>query len=276
MLSLDRIKDFPILFHARRARYRRRFMHEEAGSFWGVYDTIDEAKEGIESALISDYSDENLVDLNSDRFKTIHLFDWPVIFYLKNLIVEQKLLSLVDFGGHVGAKYVAYRELLDLPKEFSWHVVDLAPMVSKGRRIFTKNNAPHLSFSEEITPETRADILLCSGSLQYCPFTIIDVLSKFSCKPANIILNKMPYCRSGAFVTLENFERVKVPYYIFDRGKHDEQLRNAGYDLVARWRLPYRDFNIPYAVPGHRIKMFGEIWSKSDNVAINTGEKRTI
>jgi putative methyltransferase (TIGR04325 family) len=275
MLSIDRIRDFPILFHARRARYKHRFMHEEAGSFWGVYDTIDEAKSKIKSALISDYSDENLVDFQADKFVKIHLFDWPVIFYLKKLIVEEKLLYLVDFGGHVGAKYIAYREILNFPDGFSWHVVDLAPMVAKGRRIFTEKSASHLSFSEDIPSGTRADILLCSGSLQFCPFTIIDVLNKFSCKPSNIVLNKMPYCKSGAFVTLENFEKVKVPYYIFDRDEHDGRLRGAGYDLVARWRLPYRDFDIPYAVPRRTIKMFGEVWSRNDKTTINSGKNRS-
>ncbi|MDX7950258.1 methyltransferase, TIGR04325 family [Lichenihabitans sp. Uapishka_5] len=259
-MSLDGVRSLPGVFHLRRRRYRNRFLHGQFGTFWGQFGSFEEALASVPAGRASSYEDETLLDFHADQFMQVLPFDWPVLYYLSRGIADGSVRSVIDFGGHIGVKYRAYRPLLDLPDGFRWCVVDLPPMIREGRRRAAAEDLPHLSFFDDVAQVAEADLLLCSGVLQFCPFPLADIIARCAGRPSRIILNKVPFSRDGAFVTLENFDRVKVAYRIFDRNEHDAAMSRLGYTLRGRWRIPYRDFEIPYARPPRRAKMFGEVW----------------
>ena len=266
MLSLDTLKELPLLYDYRRHRYRNRFLNEEFGTFWGVFDSFNSALSSVPKEIASSYQDESLVDFHLDQFMQLLPFDWPVLYFLSDLISKGSARSMIDFGGHVGVKYYAYQKLLALPDDFHWRVVDLAPMVAEGRRRCADFKPRHLTFYDDVALAPASDILFCSGVLQFCPFTVDAIIQQCVSRPRYVIINKIPFSQDGAFVTLENFNKVKVAYQVFDRHRHDADREKLGYELLWRWRIPHRDFEIPYSKPRRNVKMFGEIWAASPDM----------
>ncbi len=86
--------------------------------FWGRFRSAEEARAAPPPSLPSTYADPTLTHLNEEVFEEIHPFDWPVMFFLRKFIDEFGADSLIDFGGHAGVKFTAFRQLLALPDDF--------------------------------------------------------------------------------------------------------------------------------------------------------------
>jgi len=258
--SLDDIRALPGIYHLRRNRYARAFLHGTFGTQWGEFPTAQSARAAVPKAIPSSYDNPELVDLKADFFAQVHLFDWPVLFYLRRLIDECRMTALVDFGGHIGAKYYAFRDHLALPHDFAWQVVETPAMAVEGRRRAAASNATHLSFCDRIEDAPAADILFCSGSLQYFDGTVLDIVARLARRPQAIILSKLPICEDADFYTLDNLQTVKVPYHVFSAAEHEALCRDSGYERVERWHIAYRDFEVPFSHPRRAVRMYGEVW----------------
>jgi putative methyltransferase (TIGR04325 family) len=89
--------------------------------------------------------------------------DYAVLFWLSGLICDA---ILFDLGGDVGGRYLAFREHLIYPDNFTWLVNDIPAVVALGRPIAQEEAAPHLHFTTDYARLGEADILLASGVLQ--------------------------------------------------------------------------------------------------------------
>lgn len=232
--------------------------------FWGQFQSREAARRFVPTSAQSSYSNPDLVELNENVFKEVHLFDWPVLFHLQKFIIQRQIDSLIDFGGHVGVKYYAFREHLELSDSFRWQVVDTPPMVRAGTRQAADDNVRNLIFFDSLAAAGAAPLLLCSGVLQYAEETLEELLAGLDQRPEIIILNKVPLCEDGGFYTLENFGRVKLVHRIFDSSEHAAMGGRMGYRRITQWAIPYRDFSIPFSRPRKMVELVGEVWMRSD------------
>ncbi len=263
--ALRTIANLPGLYHLRRAYYRRAFFHpnhHRGSRCWGTYENFAAAEAEARRLFgKADYDEPRIVKNSLEVFMATNLFDWPVIFHLDRAIRERGAMSVVDFGGHIGVKYYAFRPFLKFPPGFRWSVVDVPAMTSAGRARRQELGAgDELHFHEHAEQVGPADILFCSGSLQYTPFELTALASSFG-KPQTILLSKIPVTSGQAFVTLDNLGHARVPYRIYAQDELEAQMRDMGYRELARWNIPEKDFSIPFTRPRFRVSVGGMAWS---------------
>lgn len=230
------------------------------GRHWGCFDTRSAALAFLTDRPRAQYDDDEIVQINLERFKQVQAFDWPVMFHMDRLIRSGKLSTITDFGGHVGVKYYAYRDHLSYPADLRWQVVDVAAACREGSRQ-RPGWASALSFHETIAETAPCDLLLCSGSLQYSDMSLPELLGSLKQAPRAIILNKVAIASSG-FFTLEAFGRGRMPYRIFSEGELHEWRRLMGYELWARWEIPDRGFVVPSRHGARNVNCIGEAWKR--------------
>ena len=88
-----------------------------------------------------------------------------MIYWLNRLIECGDINSIVDFGGHTGVEFRAYRKYLHLPQDLTWQVVDAPSAVAHGQELVQCNDLASLTFSADLSTLSQPDILLCSCSL---------------------------------------------------------------------------------------------------------------
>jgi putative methyltransferase (TIGR04325 family) len=256
------ILDIPILYRIGRFCYGKLFLIRARGRFHGVFDSLDEAKKCIGPERPCSYGDIDLSGVNIDSFMQIHLFDYPVILNL--LMAGNQIKSLIDFGGHIGVKYYAYKRLVPNIHELKWKVVDVPFCVERGRREASQRGAANLSFSSKLLEAGGCDLLLISGALQYVTPSIGELLDSMVCLPRFIIINKLPVHFGPDYYTIENFGKAKIPYRIFNKNKFDSQLLLRAYSKVDTWTIPSREISIPfYEKKLDKFVMEGQVWVKN-------------
>jgi putative methyltransferase (TIGR04325 family) len=233
-------------------------LHKGFGAYWGHFKTSEEAQSFMRTSHRSTYNNAEIVQFNIDLFYGIQFFDWPVLFFLQTLLREDRLKVVTDFGGHVGVKFYAYRELLDLPADFKWQVFDLPAMVAEGRRRLPPD-ATALRFFDDLESTAPCDVLICSGVLQYAESTIDQIIARLPAKPHTVILNKVAVFETESFYTLENYGKYWLPYRIVTPKELEEARIRLGYTVAANWTVP-REIVVNAAKGKYQIKTIGQVW----------------
>jgi putative methyltransferase (TIGR04325 family) len=231
---------------------------KEFGHYRGRFSTSDEATSSLPPSRRATYDNESLVSIGIESYSTIHPFDWPILTFCQKLMRENHLHSVTDFGGHIGVKFYAFREMLDLPEDFRWQIVDVPAMVREGRRRVPPE-VHSLSFYEHVEETEACDALLCSGSLQYVDWSIEDLIGRLPRKPYMIFLNKVPVSASEGFFTLETFVKT-LPCRIFGPNELEAARQHLGYKLAASWPITNRDFVVLSSKGMEKVQMVGEAW----------------
>ena len=72
--------------------------------------------------------------------------DYPVLFWLSKILSSSN--KLFDWGGNIGTSYYAYRNHLDLPKEFEWVVNDVPSVIALGEQLKASNSGAQSEFHD--------------------------------------------------------------------------------------------------------------------------------
>ncbi|ACB94028.1 TIGR04325 family methyltransferase [Beijerinckia indica] len=257
-LSKKILWNLPVAAQLRRNGFLNSYFRKGFGRHWGRFETFEEARDFLPSSKRVTYDNDEIVPINLESFATIHSFDWPVLFFLQRIFNENALRVITDFGGHIGSKYYAYKDMLTLPADLCWQVVDVPAVVREGRRRLTET--PTLHFYEKLEETQACDILLCSGVLQYAELSIDEIVARLPKRPARIIVNKVALSENESFYTLEDFGKYRMPYHILAPDALKESRLRLGYTLLAHWPIPSRDFIVPSAKGKDHVSMVGEAW----------------
>jgi len=231
--------------------------------YWGRFKTSDEARNTLPAVRRASFDNEVMVSHNIEKFSTIHIFDWPVLFFLQKLIDEGRLRVVTDFGGHIGVKFHAFRTMLDLPPDLIWQVVDVPAMVKEGRSRLTPETSA-LHFFERAEETAACDVLLCSGVLQYAEATIEEIIDRLPARPQWVLLNKVSVFEGEGFFTLEDHGRYTLPFRIFTPKELDDSRVRLGYTRVADWTIPHCDILVHSSQGTDPVPMIGQAWRLFD------------
>jgi putative methyltransferase (TIGR04325 family) len=98
---------------------------------------------------------------------------------------------------------------------------------------------PNISFMNKVEDfaESRLDILLASGSMQYLasPARLLQNMLDRRIRPSHVLINRLPLYGGPQFVTLQNGGLVYYPQYVFNRETFINSIENLGYGLVDAW-----------------------------------------
>ena len=225
-----------------RTLYERQFRSSTSlGRFRGVYPDFATAIASAPSGRPTGYDHEAAGQMYSDR--PVFPEDYAVLFWLTPLL--QRGLSVLDFGGHAGGMIDAFRILPSWPKDVSWTIYDVEAAVRHGIDLNASRPKPQPNFVTQLEDADSAEVLLASGSLQYCDTSLPEILGELRSMPSHIIINQIPLHETDEFVTLQNIGTAYCAYWIRNRGRFMKSLMQAGYELVDMWENPGKNCFIP-------------------------------
>ena len=225
-----------------RALYERQFRSSTSlGRFRGVYPDFASAVASAPTGRPTGYDHQAAGQMYSDR--PVFPEDYAVLFWLVPLL--QSGLRVLDFGGHAGGMFDAFRNLSSWPEGVSWTIYDVAAAVQHGIDLNASRPTPHPNFVTQLEDVEAADLLLASGSLQYCDTSLPQILSELRAMPSDIIFNQIPLHETEEFVTLQNIGTAYCAYWIRNRGRFMQGLMQEGYELVDMWENPGKNCFIP-------------------------------
>lgn len=150
-------------------------------------------------------------------------------------------LTILDFGGALGAHYFSIINLLRRDTIKNWIVCETSLMSSKGQQNLADNKLKFISNIEECK-NVRIDIVLASCSLQYLedPMKMLETL--IGLNAGALILNRVPFIdeekdRLTLQVVPEQLHGGSMPAWFFSKSKWMSKLLKK-YQLIAQWPVP--------------------------------------
>jgi putative methyltransferase (TIGR04325 family) len=224
--------------------YERRFT-EQFGTFRGVFHSFEEARRSAPEARPVDFNCLPYAHEYEERRYQIYSFDYPILFWLRNLLFEN--CRLFDYGGHVGAQFYSYSKYLKYPCGMKWLIYDLPLITRAGEELLQRTKRPELSFTNQWAAGDGSDILIAAGCIQYVESPrIAELLAALRRRPRHLLINKIPLYDGPEYVTLQNGGVVFSPQYVFNRTQLIESLKQLGYQLVDSWNVETHHGQIPF------------------------------
>lgn len=247
--TLESLALAPGIRQLRKAAFQRRYLaNRYENLFSGVYASFEEAVRACPEDRPKGYDNEESASLYSTA---VQEYDYPSLFWLQHS-VDAGLHSVFDLGGHTGIKYYAFRPLLRVPPAFRWQVGDVPAVVARGRAIAAERGEQSLSFADDATRFEGADILFASGSLQYLPQTLPELLAQNSERPRRIIANITPLHESRAFFTVNSIGTAYCAYRVQCFAELVSGLEALGYRQLAVWKHSNKHLELPFH-PGFSV-----------------------
>ena len=203
-----------------------------------VFGSIEEAREAILSYRpdTSGHFDDNLIGSNFSLSSAIRMSDYPVLFWLLDILRTEEV-SLFDFGGGVGQTFVNYSRLLPEDRLRRWIVQDLSDVVSQAAEKFFTDGLPHrLEFTGKMADGSGCNVVLAAGAFHYWEGSIADFFEAIGGKPSHFIVNRSPMRSHGkAFFTVQQGQDWAVPCQVRSVEYLKTELEAEGYSLVDSW-----------------------------------------
>lgn len=236
--------------------YLQKFINnEEENLFFGSYESFAAAEAAVPTGIHVGY--DGAPDAQSMYSPQICAWDYPTMFWLADAF-QNGMTTVCDLGGHVGIKYYAFRRVIDYPERLGWIVSDVPSVAAAGEALAVERQCSHqLSFRSDLKSIEEADILLLSGSLQYLPFKLSEMLAAVAHKPRRLILNITAAHSSQTIYTLNSIGRAICPYRIQPSDEILGEIRQNGYRRRDVWRNDGKPITIPFVEGGDKAFYFG-------------------
>ncbi len=220
--------------------------NRSANLFLGVYATWDEAAARAESFGRSGYDNETSASLYDSRVR-MDAYDYASLCWLLRSM-QDGYRSVADLGGSIGIKYLAFRDALEPWSDMRWTVHDVPAAVARGRALAQERQPDaRLSFADGFNDCEGVDILVSSGTLQYLPQTLGEMLANWKSLPKRIIINTTPIHHEHSFFTVNSIGTAFCPYRVQTQSGLVRGLSKLGYRLRETWTNPDKQM----VIPGH-------------------------
>lgn len=238
----NKIEKTPLLNQIYKYLLQNKFQNDGYGSFWGVYQTFQEAIQAAPKTKNIGYNNPDLANEyqqmllkenweNSGRIIAEH--DYPMLFWLNSIFEQCKVGSIFDFGGNIGVHFYSYIKYLRYPAGLKWRVCEVPEIAIVGTKLASQRKIDNLYFTSDLKDVDGQDIFIGSGSIQYVE-SLSQILS-ISRKPRHLLINRLPLYNGDKFVTLQNGGKVFYPQYVFNKNSFIQELESIGYELIDIW-----------------------------------------
>lgn len=243
---IDDAGDWPGLRHWRRQAERKAFLrNRNENLFWGCFASHAEALAQAPRSRPLGYDNEASAKLYANRL-TIEASDYPALFWIARSM-EEGAATLLDFGGHIGIKYYAFRQHLRDPALLHWTVFDVPAVVAEGRTFASRRgDAANLHFADRVADLGSSDVLFLSGAHQYLDEHVGQLIERLAKKPGRVLLNTTPVHPMRSFHTLNSIGTAICPYQVISEADLQSAMGRLGYVLRDRWSNPGKRLDIPF------------------------------
>jgi putative methyltransferase (TIGR04325 family) len=231
--------------------YRRKFLlNETENLFMGSFESFAAAEAGAPESKAVGYSNAKAAgELYTHQ---IYFYDYPGLFWLGRSF-DEGMRRVFDLGGHVGIKYYAFRRVLPYPDGLRWTVCDVPGVVQSGKELAVQRDATaQLDFTTDYRGASGCDVLYASGSLQYLPQRIAEILAGLAVKPRRIVLNTTAVHPDRTLYTINSIGIAFCAYRIQHIEELWAELRDAGYKRRDAWRNEGKPIEVPFVEGGDK------------------------
>jgi putative methyltransferase (TIGR04325 family) len=107
-----------------------------------------------------------------------------------------------------------------------------------------------LGFTTELNDASGCDVLYASGSLQYLPRSLAEIIASLPVKPRRIVLNTTAVHAHQTLYTLNSIGFAVCPYRIQHLDALLAELTEAGYKRRDVWRNEGKPIEVPFVEGG--------------------------
>jgi putative methyltransferase (TIGR04325 family) len=140
-----------------------------------ILDKINQSTNQLEKQNSSFERDGEIISSINQNF--------PLMYSLIDSInIEKKELSIIDFGGSLGAHYNRYRQFINNVIKISWAIVEQKKYVDYAKKI-NKNLELNFHYSiSEALKTNNYNTFLSSGTIQYIekPYKLMDEIMEYN------------------------------------------------------------------------------------------------
>ncbi len=239
----SRLVSLPPWRQAKHAAEHRRFLANTTENlFWGVHDSFDAAAAAAPTSRPLGYDNDASSQLYVPQ---VSAWDYPAIFWLGRSF-DEGLRSVFDLGGHIGVKHYAFKRLLNYPPDLRWRVCDVPAVAERGRELArTKAPGGQLEFTSDWRDASGVDVLFASGSLQYLPLTLGQMLAQMATRPRRILLNTTAVHPGRTFYTVNSIGTAFCPYRVQALDELTDELVAHGYRRRDGWENAGKPLVVP-------------------------------
>lgn len=252
----------PALRRRDQADHEARFLNnQDQNLFMGSFGSFEEAAASAPAGKPVGYA--NAPDAPQMYSHQVCSWDYAPIYWIADA-VSHGMTRVFDLGGHVGIKYYAFKRLIAFPRTFQWKVCDVPGVASAGEALAAQRGVSHaLSFCSDLRLADGFDLLFLSGSLQYLPLRMTDILATLPRKPRRVLLNITATHPERTLFTLNSIGIAVCPYRVQHQDQILEDIRSSGYDRRDVWRNDGKEIHIPFVEGGDQAYYFGCCFDRS-------------
>ena len=228
----------------------------------GVYPTYAAALAAVPRKRKVGYDNKESSNMYPYLLEFTKISDFAALFYLSQLAGPG--YRIFDFGGNTGVLYYSYQRRWTTPRDLQWMVCDVPAVIEAGREFAETRPSEGLSFTSNFADAAGADLLFTSGTLQYVPETLPELLRKLGdAKPRRILANRTALWDGPTFATLQSLGPVVCPYRVQNRKEFLAGLEAEGYRVKDTWDCPESGINVRWHIH-HRIQSYAGILLERD------------
>lgn len=207
-----------------------------APGFVGAFPDHATAMAHVPKGRLAGYDHDAVADTSFLRMCEVQSHDYPVLYWLQRHLRPGQ--HVLDYGGHMGTKYIAFAPYLPLD-EVEWTVIDLPAIMGAAVARQAAGQVPAgIRFLSDPAAAGPADILLASGLFQYLDVPLATLFARLGQRPRVAIFNKVATREGPSVTTLERIGPARVPYQFRNRAGFEAEIAALGYRIVDRWDIP--------------------------------------
>lgn len=220
----------------------------------GVYPTHAAALAAVPKMRKVGYDNPETSNMYPFLLELSRVSDYAALFYLSQL--AKPGYRIFDFGGNTGVLFYNYQRRWIMPPQLQWTVCDVPAVVEAGREFAKTRPGEGLSFTSDFAEAAGTDLLFTSGTLQYVPETLAQLIAKLGdAKPRHILVNRTALWEGETFFTLQSLGPVVCPYRVQDRKEFVAGMEEEGYRIRDSWECPESKINVRWHLH-HRIRAY--------------------
>lgn len=218
----------------------------------GVYPSYAAALAAVPKTRKVGYDNKESSNMYPYLLDFTKISDFAALFYLNRLVTPG--FRIFDFGGNTGVLYYSYQRRWTMPPNVQWTVCDVPAVIEAGREFAKTRPSEGLDFTSRFEDAAGADLLFTSGTLQYVPETLPELLAKLGdAKPRYILANRTALWDGPTFATLQTLGAVVCPYRVQNRAEFLAGIEANGYRIRDSWECSESGINVRWHLR-HRIK----------------------
>ena len=173
--------------------------------------------------------------------------DYPFLVATSIIYNNKESLKIIDYGGGFGNGYLQISKGIRNLKKLKYYIVDIPEVIEVAKKNFQSEK--NLFFRTKIPKLYNCDIFHYGSCLQYIDHWQKLLEKSCALKPKYLIFSDLMAGDIESFVTIQKFDKIKMPFRFYNINKIIKFLEKFKYELILRNNYQVRFNGKPSELP---------------------------